>query len=298
MKKICITGGTGFVGTAVTRFLNEKGHRVVTFSRHPEKYERKETKLLKFRPYQSLEAEIDGSDMVFNLAGENLFDQRWTDKLKSRILRSRIKTTRAVVEAIAKASRKPEVLLSASAVGYYGSRGAEKLDEKQPAGDDFLARVCMQWEEEALEIESTGVRLVIPRLGIVLDKTGGALEKMITPFSLFVGGPLGNGKQYFPWVHMQDVCEAFWFAATKPDFEGIFNVSAPNPVSMKEFAKNLGKVMNRPSFFPVPEFALRLLVGEATSALIASQRVIPEKLQNEGFSFTYEKPYDALKAIL
>jgi len=297
MKKICITGGTGFVGSELTRFLNDKGHRVVIFSRNPERHEKKENELLAFRSYQHLDYEINGSDIVFNLAGENLFDQRWSDKVKSRILKSRVRTTRNVVNAIEKAKEKPEVLVSTSAVGYYGSRGDELLDEKVTAGEDFLARVCVQWEEEALEVESAGVRLVMPRIGIVLDKSGGALEKMITPFKLFFGGPLGNGRQYFPWVHIGDVCESLWFAATNPDMKGPFNVASPNPVTMKVFAKELGKALNRPSLFPVPVFMLRIVVGEAADALVASQRVIPLKLTETGYNFRFTQVDEALKEI-
>ncbi len=297
--RACITGGTGFVGTTLSHFLAEKGYEVVIFSRSPEgKKDDVHPDKISFASYDELKPVIAGSKVVINLAGENLFDQRWTDEVKSRILKSRVKTTRAVVKAIVAAETKPDVLISASAVGYYGTRGDEFLNEDAGSGADFLSKVCLQWEEEAEEVRKTGVRLAVPRIGIVLEKNGGALEKMITPFSMFVGGPLGNGKQFFPWVHMDDVSNALWFAISEEKLDGPFNLCSPNPVTMKEFASELGKAMNRPSFFPVPEVALKLLVGEAAAALTASQRAVPEKLQSLGFKFRFSEPGQALKQIL
>ena len=297
--RACITGGTGFVGTALSRFLAGKGYEVVVFTRNPEgKSDEHHPEKISFSSYEALDAVIESSGVVINLAGENLFDKRWTPEVKSRILKSRVKTTRDVVNAIVAAKKNPGILISASAVGFYGSRGDEFLNEDAGAGADFLAKVCLQWEEEAEEVRKTGVRLAIPRIGIVLEKYGGALEKMITPFSMFVGGPLGNGKQFFPWIHMDDVCNAFWFAITEEKLEGPFNLTAPNPVTMKQFAAELGKVMGRPSVFPVPEFALNMLVGEAAAALTASQRAVPEKLKALGYTFSYSEPGEALKDIM
>ncbi|MCC5934140.1 MAG: TIGR01777 family oxidoreductase [Candidatus Cyclonatronum sp.] len=294
---ISITGGTGLVGTALVSFLLEQGHEVTIFTRNPGKHSKNHQKA-HLASYENLPAVIEESDAVVNLAGENLFDQRWNEVVKSRILKSRVKTTRAVVCAIGEASRKPQVLISASAVGYYGSRGDTVLDESSSAGDDFLARVCLQWEEEADEVRKHGVRLAIPRIGIVLDKSGGALEKMKQPFSMFIGGPLGNGSQFFPWVHVEDVCRAIYFAISDEQLHGAFNLSAPDPITMKEFAQQLGSVMGRPSLFPVPEFALRLVVGDAAEALVASQRTVPRKLHDAGFQFTYPNVYKALNQLL
>jgi len=295
---VCITGGTGFLGTSLTALLVEKGHSVSIFTRSPDKYNSSETTLVSYVSYDELLPVVERSAAVVNLAGENLFDKRWTDEVKSRILKSRVKTTRAVVEAIAEATNKPAVLVSGSGVDYYASHGDEIITEDTPAGDTFLSRVCVQWEEEAAEVLKTGVRLVISRTGVVMGKGGGALDKMTTPFSMFVGGPLGSGKQYFPWVHMADACEAILFAITNEKMDGPFNLAAPNPVTMKEFTKELGNVMNRPSVFRVPEFALRIVVGEGTEALTSSHRIIPQKLLDHGFEFKYPNVHEGLQDIL
>ena len=295
---ISITGGTGLVGSALTSFLLEQGHEVTILTRNPGKHSKSQSQQkAHLASYDNLLAVVEESDAIVNLAGQNLFDQRWNEVVKSKILKSRVKTTRSVVEAIGEAKNKPSVLISASAVGYYGSRGDTVLDESSPAGDDFLARVCLQWEEEADEVLKHGVRLAIPRIGIVLDRSGGALQKMITPFSMFIGGPLGNGSQYFPWIHAEDVCRAIYFAIMEEQLHGAFNLSAPDPITMKEFAQQLGSVMGRPSLFPVPEFALRFVVGDAAEALIASQRTVPRKLQSAGFEFNYPNVFRALKQL-
>ncbi|MCH8568455.1 MAG: TIGR01777 family oxidoreductase [Balneolales bacterium] len=296
--KICITGGTGFVGSSLVAFFVEQGHQIVIFSRNPKK--KSDKGKIRTVSYDQLESEINGSDVVVNLAGENLFDQRWTDSVKSSILQSRVKTTRSVVQAVSKAENKPKLLISASAVGYYGDRGEEELTESSGAGSDFLAGVCVQWEEEAKKVhtEAPGVRLVLPRIGIVLEKNGGALQKMLTPFSLFVGGPLGDGKQYFPWVHMKDICGGFNFVIKNHKINGPLNFTSPNPVTMKVFAQKLGSSMGRPSLFSVPEFALKMLVGEAASALTASQRSIPGELLENGYEFSFYDLESALKDIL
>lgn len=291
-----ITGGTGFVGSHLCKYLGNNGYSVDVLTRNPDKY--KDQGNIKYISYDETESAIDGSDVVINLAGENLFDNKWTDEIKSRILKSRINTTRRVVEAVRKTSKKPNVFISASAVGYYGDNGDKIRTEADPAGSDYLSRVCMQWEEEARKVQGAGVRLVIPRMGIVLEKSGGALDKMLTPFYLFAGGPLGSGKQYFPWIHMDDVCRSMKFAMDTDSLSGVINVTAPNPVTMKEFAATLGKTIHRPSFFKVPEFALKIVLGEAAEALIASLNVHPENLKKAGFKFKYETADEALKEIL
>lgn len=301
---ISITGGTGLVGARLTDFLIQKGHSVGIFTRSPQKYLDEASKMRRYVSYDALDGEVRRSDAVVNLAGENLFDQRWSDAVKKRLMRSRISTTKAVVQAIVDApeARRPKVLVSASAVGYYGSQGDTELTETQPAGDDFLAKICVNWEAEAQKLHeesaAPGVRLAIPRIGIVIDPAGGALEKMLTPFKMGVGGPLGSGTQYFPWIHAEDVSRALYFAITEEQLDGPFNVCAPNPVSMKTFASELGRVMGRPSALAVPEFALRLLVGEATSALTASLRAVPKKLLDSGFSFEYPEVHQALTQLM
>lgn len=301
---ISITGGTGLVGSRLSDFLIQQGHSVGILTRSPQKYMDEASKARRYVSYDALEGEIRRSDAVVNLAGENLFDQRWSDAVKQRLMRSRISTTKAVVQAIIAApkAQRPDVLVSASAVGYYGSQGDTELTEAQPAGDDFLAKICENWEAEAQKLKAEEaapeVRLAIPRIGIVIDPEGGALEKMLTPFKMGVGGPLGSGKQYFPWIHAEDVSRALYFAITEEKLEGAFNVCAPNPVTMKAFASELGRVMGRPSALAVPEFALKLLVGEATSALTASLRAIPQKLLDTGYSFEYPEVHAALTHLM
>lgn len=293
MKKVVIAGGTGFVGTFLSKKLIDLGYEIVIVSRskhHPKKEH------ISYASYSELSESVNGSVAVINLAGYNLFDDRWTEAIKKTIVSSRVETTQKLVNAINAAASKPEVFISASAVGIYGNRGAEFLREDSPIGSDFLADVCKQWEDEAQKIKA--VRLVIPRIGIVLEKNGGALGKMLTPFKLFVGGPLGNGKQFFPWIHMEDVVNSIIQAITNTKFEGVFNCVAPQPVTMAQFAAVLGDVLHRPSLFAVPEFALSLLLGEATGALVASQRVVPQKLKEWGFEFAHEDLKMALKSAI
>ena len=293
MKKILITGGTGFVGSYLAEELVKRAYEVVIISRS--KHQTKKNGV-RFATYEQLEESVNGSYAVINLAGHNLFDERWSDEVKEKILNSRVDITRKVVQAIQVATKKPEVFISASAVGYYGNRGSEFLREDSFPGDDFLSDVCKQWEEDAQKAEVK--RIVIPRIGIVLEKNGGALGKMLTPFKLFVGGPLGNGKQYFPWIHMKDVVFSILESIENENYSGVYNCVAPQQVTMSEFSSVLGTVLNRPSLFAVPEFALKLVFGEATGALIASQRVVPEKLKKLGYDFHYNELKSALNNIL
>jgi len=293
MKKILITGGTGFVGSYLAEELVKRAYEVVIISRS--KHQAKKNGV-RFATYEQLEENVNGSYAVINLAGHNLFDERWSDEVKGKILSSRVETTKKVVEAVKNSSAKPEVLVSASAVGYYGNRGAEFLREDSFPGDDFLSDVCKQWEEEAQKAEVK--RIVIPRIGIVLEKNGGALGKMLTPFKLFVGGPLGNGNQYFPWVHMKDVVFTIIEAIENENYSGVYNCVAPQQVTMSEFSSVLGTVLNRPSLFAVPEFALKLVFGEATGALIASQRVVPQELGKWNYAFMLDDLKAALKQIV
>jgi uncharacterized protein (TIGR01777 family) len=294
--KILVTGGTGFLGSYLVKSLSNEGHTLFILTRNPGKYN-SSVENVSYHDYEQVSRLVDGSDAVINLAGHNLFDEKWTDHIKSEILKSRVNTTRSLVMAMKVAENKPKVFISASAVGYYGNRGNEVLTDESTPGSDFLASVCVQWEEEALKASKYGVRVIIPRLGILLEKDGGALEKMITPFKMFVGGPLGSGDQYFPWIHMEDTVNAINFALAHNELEGPINVTAPEPVTMSDFSKSLGTTLSRPSFFKVPEFALKALLGEASGALIASQRVVPNRLLEAGFEFNYPKVLPALKSI-
>lgn len=296
---ILITGGTGFVGSKLREELLKLGHSVIIVTRSPKKYGSEAAKNQRFVGWDSdLSSEMNTADAVINLAGENLFGQRWTDEVKDRILKSRTESTRQLVDAMREASDKPEVFISASASGIYGDRKEDVLDESEPAADDFLAEVCVAWEKEAKKAEQLGVRVAIPRIGIVLEKGGGALEKMIPPFQFFVGGPVGSGEQYMSWVHLTDLCNALMLPLQDSDFSGPYNVCSPNPVTMDEFAKTLGQIMRRPSLFRVPEFALDLILGEAAKPVTDSIRMQPKKLQLADFNFHYEELELALADII
>lgn len=296
---VLITGGTGFVGTYLTDYLISKGHKVRILTRNPGKYQALQSEnRLYIRIRDDLKPEIEKSDVVINLAGENLFDQRWTDTVKKKIMQSRVGITGSLARGIQEADKKPVVMISASGSDYYGDQGDEIITEESPPGSGFLTEVCLAWENAAKPVVDEGVRLAIPRLGIVLEKDGGALEKMLTPFRLFAGGPLGDGRQYLPWIHMQDVVRCIEFVIENDRAEGAFNLSSPDPVTMSRFASAVGSALGRPSWIPVPGFALNLVLGEASNAVLASHRIIPEKLQEWGFTFEYPGIEPALENIL
>ncbi|TNE74406.1 TIGR01777 family protein [bacterium] len=292
-EKIVITGGSGFLGTYLTSRLTKLGYDVVIVSR---RRKISSNPKITYSNYADLSDVINGSRAVINLAGYNLFDSRWTERVKKEIVESRINTTQSVVRAIHQAENKPDVFISASAVGYYGNRGNDELTENSSVGNDFLADVCQAWENEALKAED--VRVVIPRIGIILEKNGGALGKMLTPFQFFVGGPLGNGEQFFPWIHMQDVVDSIIESIKNESYKGVYNCVAPQQITMNQFSSALGTVLNRPSLFKVPEFALGILLGEASEALVASQRVLPKQLIEWGYSFRFSDVKTALEDIL
>lgn len=295
---ILITGGTGFIGEELRTKLLKEGHYLAILTRSPKKYEDESAKNQRFISWDAdLVNEIDKSDVVINLAGENIFGQRWTDEVKQRIYDSRIETTRKLVEAMEKAESKPEVFISASASGIYGDKGDQVLDEQSEYADDFLAKVCKDWEAEAQKASELGIRVVNPRIGIVFEEGGGALEKMIPPFKFFVGGPVGDGKQYMSWIHRTDLVNAILFPIGNKDLEGAYNVCSPNPATMNEVAETLGNVMNRPSFFRVPKFALDIAFGEAAQPITGSTRMQPKKLQVSGFEFRFEELEEALADI-
>jgi uncharacterized protein (TIGR01777 family) len=243
------------------------------------------------------EKSVDGADGIINLAGEPIAAKRWSAAQKEKIRTSRIDSTRALVNAIGKAKERPKFMVSASAVGYYGPRGDETLTEESAAGKDFLGRLCVSWEEEAKKAERYGVRVALLRTGIVLDKNKGALAKMLTPFKFFVGGPLGSGTQWFPWIHIEDELGLILFATEHPDARGPLNATAPNPVTMEEFCKALGKVLNRPSWASVPPSVLTLLLGELADMIIGGQRAVPAAAQKLGYKFKYVNVVEALQSL-
>ena len=243
------------------------------------------------------EESIDGADGMVNLAGEGIAEKRWTERQKELIHSSRIDSTRALVQAIAKAKAKPKFLINASAVGYYGARGDETLTEESAPGKDYLARVCVAWEEEARKARDYGVRVVLVRTGIVLAKGKGALAKMVTPFKFFVGGRLGSGKQWMPWIHIDDEIGLILFLIENANAQGSFNATSPNPVTMEEFCKVLGKVLNRPSWASVPASALTLLLGEMADMVLTGQRALPKGAEKLGYNFKHPTITKALESL-
>ncbi|MGF1491761.1 MAG: TIGR01777 family oxidoreductase [Microcoleaceae cyanobacterium] len=305
--KIAIAGATGFVGSRLVEKLNSEGHQVLVLTRNPQQAQRtfpdsaySNVQIKGYNPTESgdWQQALVGCDGVVNLAGVPIADERWTAERKQAILQSRTLTTEKIVEGIAQANPRPSVLVSASAVGFYGTSEAETFVETSNAGEGFLADVCQAWEAKAEQVKAVGTRLAILRLGIVLDQDGGALAKMLTPFRLFAGGPLGSGEQWFSWIHRDDLVDLIIFCLQHPEVEGTLNATAPNPVRMSQLCNTLGQVMNRPSWLPVPGFALEALLGDAAQLVLEGQRVLPERTLAYNFEYKYPKVDQALREIL
>ncbi len=300
--KIAIVGATGFVGSRLVEELAAQGHQVVILTRQPDRATSRfpQAEVVGYAPLKSgaWQKSISGCDAVVNLAGEPIAEKRWTPAQKQSILDSRKLGTQKIVEAIAQADIKPQVLINASAIGYYGTSETAKFAETSPSGTDFLAQVCTEWETAAQAVTASGTRLVILRLGIVLGENGGALGKMLAPFSAFVGGPIGSGKQWFSWIHRDDLVKLIVTAITDPQMQGVYNATAPNPVTMQDFAQTLGTVMGRPSWLPVPNFALEALLGEGAIVVLQGQQVVPTETLATGFNFQYPTLRPALASII
>jgi uncharacterized protein (TIGR01777 family) len=302
--RIAITGGSGFIGRRLVARLLEQGDQVLVLTRRLEQARRilgesPNLKLLPYDPYQpqAWAAALEGYEGIVNLAGEPLASSRWTETKKKEIRRSRVETTQALVQALASLNQKPQVMISSSAVGYYGSHPAgEPLTETDPPAQDFLAEVCQAWEAAARPVEELGIRLAILRTGIVLGPDGGALGQMLAPFQFFIGGTIGSGKQWLSWIHREDWVSLVCFLLEQGS--GVFNATAPNPVQMEEFCRTLGQVLGRPSWLPVPELALELLLGEAAQVVLTGQKVIPQAALQMGFTFQYPQLKEALRQIL
>ena len=302
-KKIILTGATGLIGSRLCKLLISRGDKIIILTRDAKKAKenmRIDAEFINWNYIDDLSKEVkfDGVNAVIHLAGANLFEHRWNNEYKKIILDSRTVSTRILAQSINNSAKKPLVFISSSAVGYYGDKGNEPITENSPPGNDFLSDVCKQWENEAKIVENTEVRLVNIRTGIVLNSNEGALKQMLLPFKLFVGGPIGNGKQWFPWIHIDDILNIYLSALDNNNITGPLNAASPNPVLMKEFANNIGKVLKRPSIFPVPVSVLKLALGEVADVISSSQRVIPEKLLNYGFKFKFEFLNDALENLL
>jgi uncharacterized protein len=300
--KIAIAGATGFVGSRLVEQLQAQGHQVLILTRSPQQASKRfpQAQVVGYNPLKSgdWQESISGCDAVINLAGEPIAEKRWTPAQKRVMMESRQIGTQKIVEAISLASIKPPVLINASAIGYYGTSETSKFDETSPAGKDFLAEVCTAWETAAQAASANGTRVVILRFGIVLGENGGALGKMLAPFNAFVGGPIGSGKQWFSWIHRDDVVKMIVAAISDPQMQGVYNATAPNPVTMTDFAQTLGTVMNRPSWLPVPNFALEALLGEGAIVVLQGQQVIPTQALAKGFEFQYPTLKPALTSIL
>ncbi|MGF1604147.1 MAG: TIGR01777 family oxidoreductase [Thermosynechococcaceae cyanobacterium] len=304
--KVAVMGATGFVGQRLVERLQAERHSILVFVRDVQRAERAfpkgqfpEIEFVLYTPKASGEwqAKISGCDGVVNLAGEPLFGERWTANSKQEIVASRKLGTELIVDAIAKADPKPSVLVNASAIGYYGTSETDTYDETSASGDDFLAQVCQTWEAAAQAVKETDTRLVILRIGIVLGN-GGALERMLPPFQLFGGGPIGTGRQWFSWIHRDDLVSLILKALTDTQMAGVYNATAPEPVRMTELCSTLGSVINRPSWLPVPGFALELLLGEAAQVILTGQNVQSKQTQASGFNFQYPTVKQALTQIL
>ena len=299
--KILITGGTGFVGTQLTSRLIQDNYEVTILSRSakPTGEIPKGISYLQGDPTQqgSWQEAIKNHDAVINLAGASIF-AKWTEEHKKAIRESRVSTTRNIVEGIPSHPQKQFTFFSTSAVGYYGFCGDEELTEESPHGDDFLARIASGWEGEALKAKEMGARVVITRFGIIMGEKGGALGQMIPLFKKYIGGPIGSGRQWFSWVHIKDLAEAFTFLLKHPEIPGPVNVCSPNPVRNKDLAKALGRALHRPSFMPAPGFMIKLVLGEFGSVILEGQRVIPKRLLDSGFAFQYPKIDKALQEIV
>ncbi len=300
--KILVTGSSGLVGTALGRAMARAGHTVCRLVRPqtPGGDRAKEGFAVAWNPATGeLGGAGVGADAVLNLAGASIADGRWTARRKALLRSSRIDTTRALVGALAKMNARPSVLVSASAIGFYGDRGDETLTEENKPGTDFLAALAKEWETEALKAEALGIRVVLARFGIILAREGGALAKMLTPFKLGAGGRLGSGKQWMSWVTLEDVVAILRFAIENATARGAINVVSPQPLQNLEFTKILAKAVHRPAFFPAPALALRLALGEMADALLlSSQRVLPQALEKLGYRFMRSDLPSALNELV
>ena len=298
---IFIIGATGFIGRALVLRLQRDGHDITAWVRDEERARGALGADVDLLPIEAGESALRDalavSDAVVNLAGEPLIG-RWTRMRLQAITESRVQLTDRIVHAMRYAEHQPSVFVSGSAVGYYGDRGDEVLTEASAPADDALARLCRDWERAALQAESAGARVVLMRTGIVLSRDGGALSRLLLPFRLGLGGPIGSGRQYMPWIHLHDHVDMIVAALTDGRFSGPVNVSAPAPVTNREFARALGRALRRPALIPLPAFALRLALGEASSVLLAGQRAVPEKALRLGFAFQYPEIETALADIV
>ena len=295
--KLLISGSHGLVGNALIKALEAGGHEIFRLVRHAPESDSE----IEWSPdrYSIALARLEGFDAVVHLAGESIASGRWNEEKKRKIRESRVKGTKLLSDALANLARPPRTFISASAIGYYGNRGDELLTETSPSGDDFLSRVCVEWENVTAHAAEKGIRVVNTRFGIILDSNGGALAKMLTPFRMGVGGKIGNGKQWMSWIALDDVVGGIEYVLANETVKGPVNFVAPNPVTNAEFTKTLGRVLSRPTMFPIPAFGARLVFGEMADALLlSSQRVEPIRMKEASYRFKYPELEPALSHIL
>jgi uncharacterized protein (TIGR01777 family) len=304
MKTVIIIGATGLIGKALSKKLIEKGYGVIAFSRNPKKGQELLDHPVRMVQWDGKTSSgwtgfVENSFAIINLAGENISSGRWTQAKKTKILQSRLDAGAAVALAVKQAKKKPSIVIQASGIGFYGSHADEIIDESFAPGSGFLSMVAEKWEMSTREVESYGTRHIIIRTGVVLGKDGGAFPRLIKPFRFFFGGPLGSGKQWFPWIHLNDEVGAICFLLESEGLHGTFNLSVPEPIRMKDFCHLLGKVIKRPSWLKVPGFLLGLIFGEmADEVLLSGQRAIPKRLLEAGYRFAYPDAESALVNIL
>ncbi len=300
--KIAIVGGSGFIGRNLAKSLSSAGEEVFIFSRKnnlpPELASLPKIHLVSTSKPDA--KDLEGLDALINLAGESVIGERWTDARKKLLRSSRVDFTKAILDELAKVKVKPKVFLQGSAIGFYGMYDSDRpiFSEEAKPGEDFLAKLCVDWETEALRAKELGIRTILIRTGIVLSPESGALQQMLLPFKMFVGGPLGNGKQYMSWIHISDMIGAIQFLINHPGAEGAFNFTSPNPCSNEIFSTVLGKVMGRPSFLKVPGFTLTALYGDGAEVILKGQNVIPKRLTEFNYQFQFPELKPALENLL
>jgi uncharacterized protein (TIGR01777 family) len=306
MSRVIVTGGTGFIGRRLTQRLVEKGYEVICLTRNVDRAREEgeggiRIKLVRWDAKSAVGwgGYAEGASAIVNLAGESLASGRWNKKRRRRILQSRLRAGKAVADAVKSARKKPSAVIQASAIGFYGNRGDEELDENSTSGTGFLPQVTRKWEKATADVEANGVRRSVIRTGLVLGEKGGALPRLALPFRFFLGGPLGSGQQWISWIHIEDEVKAIIYLMEHPALAGVFNLTAPHPLRNRDFSKKLGMVLKRPSWMPVPGFLLRLIFGQkAEETILSGQKVMPVRLVEAGYEFVFPEAGNALADIL
>jgi uncharacterized protein (TIGR01777 family) len=301
--RVIITGGTGMIGRQLAAILVKDGHEAIALSRDPQRHQGQMPDGVNLVDWDAQSPQgwgelVDGADAIVNLVGENLSARPWSATQKRRIRESRLNGGKAVVEAIRQSKHKPEVVIQASGVNYYGPCGDEIINEEHPAGSDFLSQVCVDWEASSAEVEKMGVRRAIIRSGVVLDKKEGALPRFLLQFRLFAGGPLGSGRQWLSWIHPQDEINAIRFLIEHHEAHGAFNLTSPNPRTNLDFGKAIGRALRRPTLLRVPASMIKLIFGEMSIVVLKGQRAVPQNLSKIGFQFSHPDLQEALKDVI